>query len=250
MSKVYVIGDCQTARVYSHHLLENAGRNFIKPATWTDDKTIKDTDIELRMWGLSGYKCWDADFSKDHNEGTMSSPTEDVPDLAPITDNLMEMLPFSSIKGSDIIMPWMGYIDCRNYLPKYNNAEEVVKNYVEETLRFFDGTNVRFIEPFPQFDVLGTHNYLEAYSYEVKAHQSNMFIELLHQYSDKAGLMPPVSQSIVYDAVGEKRLTKKHAKQGGEYHDFTLLDGLKPEYNKKVYFNLIKEIQRAVDILL
>jgi hypothetical protein len=247
-TKVYIVGDCHTARVYSHHIISNINKNFVRPSVWNNDREIGESNINLKMWGLSGYKCWGTDFNEYHNNNMLSSPSEDIPDLAPITDNLLDKFPFSEIKSADIVMPWMGYIDCRNFLPKYNNTEEVVRNYVENSISFFKGSYIRFIEPFPQFEELGTHNYPDPYSYDLKTKQNDIFIEMLHKYSKKHGLMDPVSQSVVYDAVEDTKLTKRHVRQGGEYQDYTLLDALRPEYNKKIYLNLVPEIQKTVEI--
>jgi hypothetical protein len=246
-TKVYIVGDCHTARVYSHHIMANVAKNFFGPAGWHKDRTIGDTNISLKMWGLSGYKCWGTDFNEYDNKNMLCSPQEDIPELPPITDNLIDKFSFSEIKSADIVMPWMGYIDCRNFLPKYNNTEEVVKNYVEDSLSFFKESYIRFIEPFPQFEDLGTHNYPDTYSYELKNKQNEIFIEMLHKYSKKHGLMDPVSQSIVYDAVEDTMLKKRHVRLGGDYQDYTLLDALRPEYNKKIYLNLIPEIQKTVE---
>jgi hypothetical protein len=250
MTKVYVIGDCHTARVSSHHILENVGKNFLGKGSWAKDRTITGTDIDFNMWGLSGYKIWDANFYKDHAENTLCSPAEDIPELPPITDNLLDVFGFSEIKGADIVMPWMGYIDCRTYLAKYKNTEELVQQYVDKTLDFFSESKIRFIEPFPQFDFLGTYNYHEGFNHKQKTQENDLFIELLHKYSDKAGLMTPVSQSIVYDSVGADKLTKRNVRQGGEYHDYTLLDALRPEYNKKIYHKLIEEVKNTVSFYI
>jgi hypothetical protein len=246
-TKVYIFGDCHTARIYSHHIIANVTKNYFAPGGWNKDRTIGDTDINLKMWGLSGYKCWGTDFNEYHNSNTLCSPQEDLPELPPITDNLIDQFSFSEIKSADIVMPWLGYIDCRNWLPKYKNTEEVVKNYVENTISFFKESEIRFIEPFPQFEELGTQNYPETYRYDLKNEQNDIFIEMLHKYSKKHGLMAPVSQSIVYDAVEDTRLGKRHVRLGGEYQNYTLLDALRPEYNKKIYLSLIPEIQKTVD---
>jgi hypothetical protein len=226
--------------------MANSERNFRRLRYWDKNRNIKDTDIELKMWGMSGYKCWDTDFAKHHEEGTIASPPEDLPDFPGITDGLKDQFKFSEVKTGDLIMPWMGYIDCRNYIPKYDDAKEVVERYVENTLNFFEGSKVRFIEPFPQFHILGTHNYPESYSYEEKTKANYLFIEYLHEYSSKAGLMEPVSQSLVYEAIGTNQLTKRYAKQGGEYHEYTLIDALRAEDNKKIYDALIPKIVETV----
>jgi hypothetical protein len=249
MIKVSVVGDCHTARVYSHHIISNISKNFIKPRTWKKDREIEKTGVELYMWGLAGYKCWGVDYQKDYNDKTLSSSSEDVPDLSPITDNLVDIFSFSETKDSDIVMPWLGYIDIRNFLCKYKNSQDVAEKYFNETLKFFSESQVRFIEPFPQFDILGTDNYDENYSLAERKEESDIFIKILHDLSMDNGLLPPIQQSLVYNAIGSDTITKRFAKQGGEYHNYTLLDGLRSEENKKIYNALVPEILSTVRLL-
>lgn len=58
---------------------------------------------------------------------------------------------FSQLDLKDyIILVNFGEVDIRKYLPKYNNAEEVVDQYVKNTLEAFKNNKVVFIEPTPQ----------------------------------------------------------------------------------------------------
>ena len=249
MIKVSVVGDCHSARMFAHHIMANARKNFVRPTVWLNDRTIDKTEISLSFWGMSGYKCWDLEYQKHYDDKTSSSPAEDIPHLSPLTDGILHMYSFSEVKDSDIVMPWLGYIDCRNYLPKYKNAEEVAKKYFYETLSFFNESQIRFIEPFPQFEMLGTENYHENYTHSERTEQGEIFIKTLHDLSMENGLLPPISQSIVYDALETDKLIKKFAKQGGEYHNYTLLDALRSEDNRKVYDKLIPEIISTVELL-
>ena len=249
MIKVSIVGDCHTARLYSHHVIANVDKNFIKPKSWHRNREIEDTGVELYMWGRSGYKCWDLDYQKDFDNKTPCSPEEDIPDLAPITDNLLDIFSFSETKDSDIVMPWLGYIDIRNFLCKYKNSKEVASKYFYNTLDFFSDSQIRFREPVPQFDILGTHNYTENYSLLERKEESDIFIKTLHDLSMDHGLLPPIEQSLVYNAIGSDIITKRFAKQGGEYHNYTLLDGLRSEENKKIYNALIPEILSTARLL-
>ena len=49
------------------------------------------------------------------------------------------------------IIPFLGYVDIRIYLAKYKNTDDVVKIYIEKTLKKFNKSNVVFMEPIPQF---------------------------------------------------------------------------------------------------
>ena len=58
-----------------------------------------------------------------------------------------------------IVMPWLGYIDIKNWLPQknlknYKNVDEVVDIYVEKTLKKFKKSKIIFITPMPQFEVI------------------------------------------------------------------------------------------------
>jgi hypothetical protein len=50
----------------------------------------------------------------------------------------------------DIILAYFGERDCRRKLPKYNNAEETAKKYIQKTLEHFKDNRVIFIQPPPQ----------------------------------------------------------------------------------------------------
>lgn len=59
------------------------------------------------------------------------------------------------------VMPWLGYIDVKNYLPnkklkKYVPVHDVVDTYVENTLKSFKKSKLIFINPMPQFEVVVT----------------------------------------------------------------------------------------------
>ena len=250
MTKVLIIGDCHTARIWSHHIIANTDKNFVKLSVWRDDRTIQDTKISLSMWGLSGLKAWNIDYMKHLENQTFSSVAEDLPMWSPVVDNITNTFSFSDVYNSDVIMPWIGYIDSRNFLPKYENAEEVATKYFYETLKFFNKSKIRFIEPFPQFETLGTFNYHESYRYEERSAQADIFIKTIRDLSAKNGLIEPVGQQMVYDAIGDDRLRKRFAKQGFEYHNYTLLDGLRAEENKKIYDMLIPEVLYTANTLI
>jgi hypothetical protein len=247
MTRVYVIGDCHTSRVNAIHEEMNAPRNFIAPKVWGDDRRIEDTSTHLRFWGIEGMQAWNMKLDQLHAENTLSSAAEDFPGIAGITDNLELRFNFNEVEDADIVMPWVGYIDCRNFIPKYRNPEEAVDNYIDQVFKFFKTSKVRFIEPMPQFEFLGTYNYNEGYTYEDKTYWNDLFISYLRKRSSELGLMDPINQSVIYEAVGHKPFSTKVARFGGEYHDYTIVDGLRGQFSKNIYEAFIPLIQETVD---
>lgn len=264
--KVQVIGDCQTARIQGQHI--NAHLGPIEKLTKNNpalekknSKFLVDSNIEVNFWGRAGYKCFGLDLVEDINLKILSSNAEDMidanqlaplhpeyPDLSGGSDGVELFFNISDVIDADLVMPFMGYVDCRNWIPKYNNAEQIVRDYVDAFIIEFPSKKIRFIEPFPQFKHVETYAY-PMLNYESRAIAEKSFIALLRQVSEEHGLLPPVSQSIVYDAIGEEFLLSKHARPGGERQKNTLVDGLLPEYNKKVYENLSREIKETVNLL-
>ncbi len=254
MIKVQVIGDCHTARIQGQHINAHFGpleklTRFNPTIEQRNSKFINGTDIEVNFWGLAGYKCFGLDIPEDLNRNIISSSAEDTLNIPGKTDNTYLQFPYADVLDADLIMPWLGYVDCRNWIPKYNNADLVVTDYVESFLSSFPAKKFRFIEPFPQFKELNTHNY-PSLPYEKKMKANQEFIESLSRISSEKGLMQPVSQSIVYDAVKSDYLDAQHARPGNEeYHKGTTIDALNYQYNEIVYKNLVEQIKYTVSQL-
>lgn len=261
--KVFVIGDCHTSRIAGQHINVNAGFNYQsveeqdrisstqvnrEKITLNDEKFIPNTNIQVEFWGYAGFKCFGLDLNETINQNMVSSLAEDTFKRDPY-DNAKLQFEILKILEADLIMPWMGYIDCRNWIPKYGNAEMVVKDYVDSFIQRFGHKKIRFIEPFPQFKELNTHNYT-SYSYDLKMQANNDFNKALASVCEEKGLLSPVSQSIVYKAVGEDNLNESHARSGNlKIHKETKIDGLLPKYVDAVYKNLSEEIIETVNIL-
>jgi hypothetical protein len=252
--KVYVVGDCHTARIQGQHI--NAHLGPIDQLTANNpsiekrnSKILVDSNIEVNFWGVAGFKCFGIDLQENVMQNTPSSPAEDTFDLPGLTDNIQLKFDFANILEADLIMPWMGYVDCRNWIPKYKNAELIVRDYVDAFHNVFPGKKLRFIEPFPQFQELHTYNY-PSLSYDVKLEADQQFRDALSKISADRNLLPPIGQNVVYDAVGENTLHSGHARKGNkEYHNETTIDALRYEYNQKVYLNISEEIKKTVDLL-
>ena len=219
MKKVFIFGDCHTARILEHHYPEKIS-------------------INLKMWGLAGSKIWDLNekIVETIEKNSVSSGVESVTRQL----NFDPKIKFNEFVDSDLIMPWLGYVDIRQFLPKYKNAEELVKNYVETILNTFKDKKIRFIEPLPQFTemLLKYEGISPSYEYQERLEQNKLFLHYLTKYSQLANLMPPVSQIKIYQATGKKQFTPDMTHDKAPHP----VDGLKDEYNEKIYNLFIEEI--------
>lgn len=260
--KVFVVGDCHTSRVCGQHINANAGFNhesvaeqdrvskytIIRPEIILDDeKFIPNTNIQVDFWGYAGFKCFGLDIDENINQNTISSIAEDT--FTRFHDSVKLRFEISKILDADLIMPWLGYVDCRNWIPKYGNSELIVEDYVNCFVNSFSSKKVRFIEPFPQFDELNTYGY-PSYPYDVRMQANNDFNKALDKFSKEKNLLPPVKQSMVYKSIGSDNLTVDYARNGSEeIYKGTKIDGLLPKYVDSVYKNLSQEIIETVNIL-
>jgi hypothetical protein len=220
MKKVTLIGDCHSARVLEHHNPESC-------------------PVIFQSWGKGGNNAWQTDPFVWAKENHQSAGTEDIPLY--ILANFETKMYFKDIKDQDLILPWLGYVDVRQMLPGHDDADFVVKQYVDRFVKYFAGSEVRFIEPHPQFIPLfmkfpGLH---PEYTFEQRLEQNNTFIESLRKYSDEHGLKKPISQEQIFEAMGfgQDEMTEDKTDQPGP-HPF---DKLKKKYVAKIYELIISE---------
>ena len=189
MKKILVIGDSHTSKIgncvpdifflknrklqysyaeqnYVTHLIEE-GRDI-----WLKDylKIHEDKDLKLWMSSHPGRSALNFDF-----ENFASGTQKSVLDLWNSEGN--------------IVVPWLGYIDIRNWLPQkhlpnYMDAEAVVKQYIDNVLNKFDKCEVIFMEPLPQFICFITNGWVENRSdpdieFEQRYEQHILFVEEL-----------------------------------------------------------------------
>jgi hypothetical protein len=76
-----------------------------------------------------------------------------------------------------VVLAIFGECDIRNYLPKYNNAKEVVEQYVNKTKEAFPNNRIIFVEPMPQ--VINLHKLDSKHTFENRLKQQNKFYEAL-----------------------------------------------------------------------
>ena len=229
MNKVFIFGDCHTNRAWEHH----------------DPDLL---DIDLRMWGRGGIKVYGLDFAELAEENAESTGY-DAP-IKPRTHELMESgfkykVDFNEWENSDLVMFWLGYVDVRLLLPKYKNPDEIAKTYVDRVIDFFGSKPIRFIEPLPQFTemLLKYEGISPSYEYVDRLEQNKGFIESLRKYSKEAGLMPPISQEQIFEAVGTQELVPSMTHTKAPHP----VDGLKDEYMEKIYQLFVDESKKALD---
>jgi hypothetical protein len=228
MKKVNIIGDCHAARILEH---------------WNP----KTCPVDLKVWGKAGFKAYDLNIKELHEYDEPSSGIESFNDniLQTFRKHEDTILNFQNIKNGELIMPWAGYVDIRQFLPKYKNADLIVKKYVEEFINFYDKSVIRFIEPLPQFTEMllkyeGIH---PSYSYEERLEQNRIFIDSLRKYSEEYGLQKPISQEEIYKAVGVQEFTTDLTPQNGSHP----VDALTPNYMNKIYNLFIEESVNTLD---
>jgi hypothetical protein len=241
MMKVAIFGDCHTARVWEHH-------NF------------DDSKYTLRMWGRAGTWSYGLDLKEkslenmdncSHEQGdpkcSLSSGVEVAGQkimLSKMNEGWNPKVSFKEVEESDLIMPWIGYIDIRQYLPVHQNADEVAKIVVDKFIKFFPDKKIRFIEPLPQFTEMllkyeGIH---PSYTYEERLEQNKLYIEGLRKYSKEAGFMEPVSQQDIYRVTGRNEFTTDMTHNRAPHP----VDGLKDEYHAKIYELFRDEIEKTI----
>lgn len=103
----------------------------------------------------------------------------------------------------NIIMPWLGYIDVRNWLPQtslknYIDVENVVKTYIDNATKKFNLAKIIFIEPMPQFICIVTSRFRfnhtdPAIEFEERHEFQLKFIEELRRQCQDRGLPKPIS---------------------------------------------------------
>ena len=222
MKKIALIGDCHTARIAEHY-------------------DPKDCPVELTFWGKAGTWAWWAKPEDLNVLKVVSNKTENAPLFGKSEDY---SIPFDEVKNQDLFFIWLGYIDIRQGLPVYKNADICVQQYVERFVKYFKNSKIRFVEPLPQLIPLlikspGIH---PEYTFEQRLEQNKIFIESLNKYSNKYGLENPITQEQIFNALGfgQNEMTEDKTSQPGP-HPF---DKLNAENYKKIYNLFVKEASK------
>jgi len=206
MRKLYLIGDCQSTRIYENH-----------------------TDGDFIVWGKGGMSAWNFD-PKRFTQQNLRSSSPESPRFNRKKTNWRE------IKDDSVIMFWFGYIDVKYLLPKYNNADECAKRYIDNIVKNFPNSKKIILEPHPQFleNMILYWEDVEEYSYADRMIQNDLFTAALFHYAGVHGL-EVITQKQILDCIGVDKLTIEHANS----NNIHVVDGLKKEYTKKIYDMLI-----------
>ena len=210
MKPVYMIGDCHTSRISEH---------------WDPNNC----NFEIKFWGKAGENAWNFNPKELKILNQKSSGVE-LPAIH-VKDKLITK--WRDIKDDGLILAWLGYVDSRQYLSKYNNAEECAKKYIDSLIEYFPNSIIQIIEPLPQFVELNEKykNQIEPYSYEERSKQNFIFCETLNKYAKEKNINKPITQQEIKNAVGIEEFTNDYVPTDRLHPT----DTLKREYIKKIY---------------
>lgn len=203
MKNVLVIGDSHTAKI----------GNCVPDVFFLKDRSIEFHDSE--QFYVSHYfegndEMWIRDSLRMYEDKELkiwmsahpgrSALNYDFENFASGTQKYI--LDHWNTKGN-IVIPWLGYIDIRNWLPQdhlnnYKSAVEVVDIYVSNVLKKFDKCEVVFMEPLPQFICIVTNNWARMSAdpdieFERRYEQHLLFVDALKKKCLELGLRKPLS---------------------------------------------------------
>jgi len=148
----------------------------------------------------------------------------------------------------NIIMPWLGYIDVRNWLPQtelknYVDVESVVKTYIDNATSKFNKARVIFIEPMPQFICIVTSRFRfnhtdPAIEFEDRHEFQLKFVSELRKQCLERGLNKPVSIS---DILGTDMI--EPWMQPKTPITYFLNDHLKPQYYTQILEHIYSNVK-------
>ena len=208
MKNVYMIGDCHLSRAIEHYYPEKHDVTFIP-------------------WPKAAKKMHGFSIEQMREEDEMSSGVE----IARTVDHKGQ--PFSIIKDDGVLALWMGYVDIRTFLSRYKNADETVKNFIDNIKINFPNSRVVIIEPLPQFtEMLLKHEGISPYYTIIeRIDQNREFLAALHKYADEAGFEIIITQQDILDALGVPELTPSMTHTDAPHP----VDGLHPEHMVKIW---------------
>mgnify|MGYP003332930572 FL=1 len=146
---------------------------------------------------------------------------------------------------NSLIIPWLGYIDIKNWLPqkKLNNkksAKEVVEDYVNKTLNAFPNAKILFMEPLPQFIMFIQNGWANPKSdpnidFEERYEQHYKFLDELYYQCKINNLSNPIN---IRNILGEDMIN--HNWQHKKIPLF-LNDHMLPQYYQKIIEYIIEK---------
>jgi len=219
MQNVYLIGDCNVLRIAECHNFKNSNINF-------------------QVWGVGGANIFNFDALGYKSSDTISYNFE-----SGLPESWPKLLSFKDIKDDGLILCWFGYIDVKNYLPKYNTiVDQMVIRYIKNLKENFPESKIRIIEPHPQFveTIVRKEEGLPEYSYELREIENKKLCESLQKHSLRLGLGPTITQQQIYQSTGLNEFTMNHIEKN--------TDRLLYKYRVSIYNMLMQEIYGALGI--
>jgi len=219
MRSVNLIGDCHSTRIWEH---------------WNPE----DCPVDFKVWGVAGMTAWAFDPKKLEEEKAESSGIESGSDYC-VKQRDYWVRPFNEFKDSDIVMLWLGYVDIRQWLPKHQNTEQTVIEYLDRVREYFKGSTIQLIEPLPQFTemLLKYDGISPSYTYEERRKINGIFISTLNKYVRDHNMLKPITQLEIREAVGLSEFTPEDTATWAPHPQ----DSLKREYWSKIYDLFIKK---------
>lgn len=212
MKPVYVIGDCHLARVGEH-----------------DYKKVH--PFNLTIWGRAGLKAWGLNLDELYKNKELSSGPE-------VGEG--ERIPFDKIKDDGIVISWIGYVDIRQFLPKYNNADFLAEQYIKHLKQYFKNSKIVIVEPLGQFDkmYLKYEGISPSYTFDERKTQNDLFIESLNKYCRIYGIKDIITQKEIFNAIGTEILNDSVLRKVAPHPS----DALKESLNYNIYQLFLEKI--------
>jgi len=205
-----MVGDCHLSRAIEHWHPEREKANFV-------------------VWSKSGVKMHGFSAKEMYEIERLSTGVE----VARENEPNHKPQPFNIIKDDGILAFWVGYVDARTFLPRYQNAEETVAHFINDIKENFPNSKVVLIEPLPQFTemMLKYEGISPYYTHEERIDQNRLVISNLHKYAKEAGFEIVITQKDILEAVGVPELTPSMTHTNAPHP----VDGLRPEYMEKIW---------------
>jgi hypothetical protein len=215
MKNVYMLSDCHLSRAIEHYYPEQHDVNFVP-------------------WPKAGLKMHGFSIEALRQAEEMSSGVE----IQRTVNHTSQ--PISIIKDDGVLVIWMGYVDIRTFLSRYENADETVKNFIDDIKNNFPNSRVVIIEPLPQFtEMLLKHEGISPYyTHEQRLNQNKLVLSSLHKYAKEAGYEIVITQQDILDALGVPELTPSMTHTDAPHP----VDGLHPDHMIKIWDLFAKKL--------
>ena len=220
-NKAYLIGDCQSNRVYEHYYGDGSM-------------------IDLHLWGKGGQSAWNYNPEKFKKTEMLGSGMEHG------ENKTYQPFPYSQIQDNPdtLIIAGFGYIDCKYKIHLAGgDTEKTAYRYIEALKKEYDQSTILLIEPLPQFieDIYIPSEKIPVFGYDIRRPIELDFCHNLKKFAKDFGITNYITQEEILEAIGLPVLRLENTPKD-RMKD---IDGLKPHHNLAIY-NLI--IQKVMNI--